>query len=41
MLADVTRSPLRERDVDDVADALAKVLGDVDGLRRIATEVAA
>lgn len=41
MLADVTRSPLRERDVDDVADALEKVLGDVDGLRRIAAEAAA
>jgi dTDP-4-amino-4,6-dideoxygalactose transaminase len=39
MLADVTRSPLQERDVDDVADALEKVLGDTDALRRIAAEV--
>jgi perosamine synthetase len=41
MLVDVTRSPLRLSDVDDVADALEKVLGDRDGLRRLAADVAA
>ena len=41
MLVDVTRSPLCDRDVDDVADALEKVLGDFDGLREIAAEASA
>ena len=35
MLVDVTRHPLELGDVEDVAEALDKVLGDVDGLRRV------
>ena len=41
MLVDVTRSPLHYDDVDDVTDALEKVLGDLDGLRQIAVEAPA
>jgi dTDP-4-amino-4,6-dideoxygalactose transaminase len=35
VFADVTRIPLTHEDVDDVADAFEKVLGDVDALRAL------
>jgi hypothetical protein len=36
MLLDVCRSPLTERDVDDVADAFEKVLGSLGELSMLA-----
>jgi perosamine synthetase len=41
MLVDVTRHPLERADVEDVAAALDKVLGDRDGLRRVELSPAA
>ncbi len=36
LLLDLCRAPLTEDDIDDVADSFAKVLGDLDALRRVA-----
>jgi perosamine synthetase len=36
LLLDVCRAPLTEDDIDDVADSFAKVLGNLDALRRVA-----